>query len=313
MRKKYYKNKVAVITGAASGIGRIFALSLARMGTNLVISDINMERLEDLKGEIEAQNVNVIIMKCDVTKQLDAKKLAKTTIEQMGDIHFVFSNAGIAVGGFFDTLNITQWKRIIDINVYGMINIVSAFMPKLLEQGFGHIIVTGSIASNIGIGGLGPYNTSKFANAGFCESLYGEYHRKGIDVSLVCPFPLKTNMMEAAGIGISPEILEGIDPAILSSTIEDAKQRYWDEFTKKQSIFRGYAGGFPVERAVKRFLKKISKKKLYIFERRYGRMLQFLKGLWPGAYKTFINAMGKRHVDLLENTVNSALEQAKNN
>ena len=119
-------------------------------------------------------------------------------------------------------------------------------------------------------------------------------------------------MMEAAGIGIPPEILEGIDPGILSSTIEDAKQRYWDEFTKKQSIFKGYAGGFSVERAVKRFLKKISKKKLYIFERRYGRMLQFLKGFWPGAYKKFIGAMGKRHVNLLENTVNSALEQAKN-
>lgn len=311
MQKKYFKNKVAVITGAASGIGRIFALSLAKMGTNLVISDINTERLEDLKSEIELLNVKVIAIKCDVTKQLDARNLAKTAIEEMKDIHFIFSNAGIAVGGFSETLNVTQWKHIIDINVYGMINIVSAFISKLLEQGFGHVIVTGSIASNIGIGGLGPYNTSKFANAGFCESLYGEYHQKGLEVSLVCPFPLKTNMMEAAGIGISPEILEGIDPSILTSTIDDAKIKYWDEFTKKQSIFRGYAGGFPVERAVKRFLKKISKKKLYIFERRYGRMLQFLKGFWPGAYKKFIGAMGKRHVNLLNNTVNSALEQAK--
>ncbi len=310
MRKKYFRKKVAVITGAASGIGKEFAIALAKMGTNLVITDINMERLEATKKELETFGVKVMAEKCDVSKALEVKKLAKDVIEQVGDIHFLFSNAGIAVGGLFETLNIAQWDRIININIYGMINMVKEFIPKMSAQGFGHVIVTGSIASTLGIGGLGPYNTTKFANAGFCESLFSEYHQKGIDVSIICPFPLKTNLMETAGIGIPPELLEGVDPQIMKKAVDAGKTLYWTEFTKKQSILKGFAGGLSVERSVKIYMRKIRKKKLYIFERRYGRFLQVLKGLWPGLYKWFISSMGKRHVKLLNNTVNAALEMA---
>jgi len=154
MRKKYFRNKVAVITGAASGIGKEFALNLAKMGSNLVISDINMEPLEEVKKEIETISQKVIAVKCDVTKQSDINNMAKLAIEKMGEIHFLFSNAGIAVGGLCQTLTITQWKRIISINVFGMIHVVRCFLPKFLEQGFGHIIVTGSIASHLGVGGF---------------------------------------------------------------------------------------------------------------------------------------------------------------
>lgn len=311
MRNKYFKNKNAVITGAASGIGKELAIALANRGCNLVITDINIERLEETKKELEVFGVKVLAEKCDVTKQLEVKKLTKAAIDEMRDIHFLFSNAGIAVGGIFETLTMAQWDRIINVNIYGMINMVKEFVPKMIEQGFGHIIVTGSIASTIGIGGLGPYNTTKFANAGFCESLYGEYHQKGINVSIICPFPLKTNLMETAGIGIQPELLEGIKPDIMKKAIDAGKAHYWTEFTEKKSIFKGYAGGFSVERSIKRYLKKIKKKKLYIFERRYGRILQFLKGFWPGAYKKFIGAMGKRHLALLDSTIKLSLEMAK--
>ena len=311
MSKRFFRNKVAVITGAASGIGKVFALYLAKYKANLVISDINLERLEETKAELEKLGVKVVAVKCDVTKQFEVKKLVKIAIREMEDIDFVFSNAGIAVGGLFGTLSISVWERIVNVNIFGMINVVQGFIPKLVEQGFGHIIVTGSIASNIGIGGLAPYNTTKFANAGFCESLFGEYHHRGIDVSLICPFPLKTNLIETIGIGIPPQLLEGINAQTISVGIKAGKRHYWNEFTKKQSILKGYAGGFLVERAIEKYMKKIRKKKLYIFERRYGRLLQFLKGFWPGAYKKFISAMGKRHVNLLHNTFDLSLEIAK--
>ncbi len=311
MKKKYYKGKNAIITGAASGIGREFAIRLAQLGTNLVLSDINMNRLEEVKKETETLGVRTVIMEVDVTKKAQVKNMAKTAIKEMGDIHFVFSNAGIAIGGPFDTLSIIQWKRIIDINLYGMIHVVRAFMPKLVEQGFGHIVVTASVAGTIGIGGLSPYNTTKFANAGFCESLYGEFAPKGISVSIICPFPLKTNLIETVGIGIPPDLLEGLEASCIDTGISAGKVHYWTEFTRKQSILKGFAGGFTVERSVERYLKKIRKKKLYIFERRYGRALQFLQGFWPGLYRKFLRSFGKRHINCVQETYDIALETAK--
>ncbi|MHA1284922.1 MAG: SDR family NAD(P)-dependent oxidoreductase [Promethearchaeota archaeon] len=311
MRKKYFYGKNAVITGAASGIGREFARQLAKLGTNLLISDINVEKLEETRKELEKFNIKVFSLKCDVTKQTDVKNLAKLAIEKMKNIHFLFSNAGIAIGGFFEILTKGLWDRIIKINLYGNIYVVRAFILKMLEQGFGHIIITGSIASTLGVGGLSPYNITKFANAGFCEALYGEYHKRGINVSLICPFPLKTNLIESAGLILSPELISDLDPDILRKGIDIGKKHYWEIFTKKQSILKGFAGGFTVERAVKRFLKKIKKKKLYIYDRRYGRIFLFIKGFWPGLYKRLLSFVGKHHTKLIQNSIDLALDYTK--
>ncbi|MFX1274453.1 MAG: SDR family NAD(P)-dependent oxidoreductase [Promethearchaeota archaeon] len=300
MRKKYFRGKCAVITGAASGIGKQFAISLAKIGTNLVISDINMERLEEVKKITETNGVKVLAISCDVTKRLQLENLAKTAINEFNDIHFIFSNAGIAVGGSFENIDFSQWKRIININLWGMIYTIKAFIAKLVEQGFGHVIVTSSIAGTIGIGGLIPYNTTKFANAGFCEALYGEYHNKGINVSIVSPFPLKTNLIETVGIGIPQDIIESLDANVAQMAIEAGKKVYWEKFTKKKIVSEGFGGGFTVERAIKLYLKKIKKKKLYIFERRYGKLTQFTKGISTHLYKKILRFFGKRHVELLD-------------
>ncbi|TFG22306.1 MAG: SDR family oxidoreductase [Promethearchaeota archaeon] len=309
--KKFFNGKSAVITGAASGIGREFALNLAKYGCNLVISDINMEKLELLRKELEQFSIKVISVNCDVTKNSQVRNLAKISIKELEDIHFLFSNAGIATGGPFEDIAQAQWERTINVNLFGMYYVVKAFIPKLIEQSHGHIIVTASIAGSLGVGGLNPYNTSKFANAGFCESLYGEYSHKGIDVSVICPFPIRTNLIESVGFGISPEKLEGINVDVMQEALKIGKRHYWEEFTKKQGIYNGFAGGFPVERAVKRFIKKIKKKKLYIFERRYGRLMQFLQGLCPGLYRKLLKSFGKRHLELINEATEIALEYAK--
>lgn len=309
--RKFYRGKNAVITGGASGIGKEIALNLAKMGCNIVISDIKLDRLEQTKKEIGAFGVKVYAQKCDVTNTIEIKKFAKNTIKEMGNIHFLFSNAGIAVGGPFEHLMISQWDRILNINMYGMIHVVRAFIPKLIEQGFGHVIVTASIAGTIGIGGLAPYSTSKFANAGFCEALYGEFSHRGIDVSILSPFPLLTNLIETAGFGIPAHLLSDLDPKRMQEEIKIGMQDYWAEFTKKQSILKGFAGGFTVQRATKRYLKKIRKKKLYIYERRYGRMLQFLQGAWPAMYKRFLRSKGKTHVKLMNTIVDQVVQKSK--
>lgn len=296
LNNRYFKGKNAIITGAASGIGRAFAIELAKMGTNLLVSDINMDRLEQVKEETEAFGVKVYSMNCNVIRQKEVNLMAERAISEMGEIHFVFSNAGIAMGGPFEYLTISQWKTIVNINLWGTIYVIKAFIPKLLEQGAGHIISTSSICGSMGIGGLTPYSTVKFANAGFCEALYGEYKSNGINISIICPFPIKTNLIETVGIGIPPELLDELDPATAAIAIQKGKDLYWEKFTAKGS---GFFGGFELDRAIKRYIKKISKKKLYIFERRYGRFLQFVQGMWPALYKKILKKLGKHHMDLI--------------
>jgi short-subunit dehydrogenase len=308
MGKNYFLGKNAVITGSASGIGREFALQLAELGTNLVLSDINMERLEQIKEKTEEYGVKVIALKCDVTDQSNAQNLAATAISEMKIIHFLFSNAGIAAGGRYEWYSYDEWDRIIKINIWGMIYIVNAFLPYILEQKFGHIIITSSIAGSIGVGGLIPYSTTKFANAGFCEALYAEFHHRGIEVSIVCPFPLKTNLIETVAISMPPNFFEGVASNDAKKAIEVGKRYFWEEFTKKQSIMKGYGGGLEIKHAVKDYLNQISRKKLYIFDRRYGRLLQFFKGFHRGIYQYFLTKMGDKSTELVERAFRASIQ-----
>ncbi|HMF31975.1 MAG TPA: SDR family oxidoreductase [Candidatus Lokiarchaeia archaeon] len=313
MNVKYYRGKNAVITGAASGIGRSFALQLASLGANLVISDINSERLTQVEQEIVERGGKVVSVVCDVTDTSQLANLAKISIEAYNDIHFLFSNVGMATGGFLPLLTPKLWDNIIRLNIWGMIYTINAFLPKMVEQGFGHIIQTSSIAGSLGVGGLSPYTTTKFAEAGFCEALYGEYFSKGIDVSIVCPFPLKTNLIENVGIGFPPGFLEDFSPEVTQEAITAGKSLYWEEFTKKSGVLlNGFGGGWDVDCAVKKYLEKIQKKDLYIFENRLGRLFQFLRGFSPSLYKKILRILGQRHTRLLAKTYQLATDKAKN-
>ncbi|TFG07465.1 MAG: SDR family oxidoreductase [Promethearchaeota archaeon] len=308
MRKKYFKNKNAVVTGAASGVGKEISLKLAKMGTNLVISDINMERLEQVKNKAANFGVKVISAKCDVTDQNQVKDLVKIAMNQMDEIHFLFSNAGIYMGGPFEHFSMDQWNRIMEVNVWGMIFVVKGFINKFLEQGFGHVIITSSIAGSLGAGAVTAYSTTKFANSGFGEAIYGEYYERGLNVSIVCPFPLRTNLIENFQFSFPPEIFDGLEEDAIERGLKAAKSYYWKEFTKKGS---GFFGGFEVERAVKRIMKKIRKKKLYIFDRRYGRFFQYLRGFSPWIYKKILNLAGKRHNELVEQSIEEFKKAAR--
>ena len=303
MKNSYFSRKNAVITGAASGIGREIALQLARLGTNLVISDINDQRLDQVKEEIEKSGVEVYSYHCDVTKKNEVKTLFEYARSDFKDLHFLFSNAGIAVGGQFELFLKEHWKSIININLWGCINMVSIFLPKMLEQGFGHVIVTSSIAGIIGVGGLVPYSTTKFANYGFCEALYGEFHEKGIDVSVICPFPLKTNLMETAHFSLDPERIKNIPQEKLMDIVYMGKDHFWNEFTKD---------GISVEEAVKNYLKKIAKKKFYICEKKLPRLIYTIKGIWPNLSKKLVLKVGIENCKLIDDSYQICYEAINN-
>jgi len=293
MDNKYFYEKNAVITGAASGIGKELAMQLGQLGTNLVISDINMDRLEQLEEELVKMGVEVHAYHCNVVKRSEVNSLFEHVKSDFGNLNFLFSNAGLAVGGQFELFSRDQWKSIIDVNISGCINMVSTFLPKMLEQGFGHVIVTSSIAGIIGVGGLIPYSTTKFANYGFCEALYGEFHSRGIDVSVICPFPLKTNLIENAQFSLDPDTMKGVPQEKLQDIVNMGKEHFWEEFTKDS---------LDISEAVEIYLKKIAKKKFYVCERRIPRLIYLIKGLWPNLAKKMVQNFGTENCELLNDS-----------
>ena len=196
------EGKVAVVTGGASGIGRSTALELARRGADIVVADLNDVRIEEMKQEIEGLGRRYLGVHCDVAQDADVEKLRDEALSAMGEVHIVMSNAGVAMLGPPETLTMEEWDWILQINLYGVIRNVRAFLPHLLERGSGYVVNTASVA------GLYAYNwdhptyiTAKFGVVGFTESLALYLKPQGIGVSVLCPSLVSTNMAETTRFG----------------------------------------------------------------------------------------------------------------
>ncbi len=194
--------KVAVITGGASGIGRATALELARRGADIVAADVNDVRLEEVKEEVEALGRRYLGVHCDVTQDADIEALRDEAIATMGHVDIVMSNAGVAMIGPPEGLSMEEWDWILQINLYGVIRTVRAFLPHLLERGTGHLVNTASVAGLFAYAWDHPtYITAKFAVTGFTEALALYVKPLGLGVTLVTPGLVESNMGETARLG----------------------------------------------------------------------------------------------------------------
>ena len=190
---------VAVVTGAASGIGRATALELARRGAHVVAADIHEDRLEELRVEIEGMGQRVLTIRCDVTFDDQVEHLRHEALEEMGRVDIVMNNAGVVAMGPPETMTMEEWDWILQVNLYGVIRGVRAFLPHMLERGSGHIVNTASLAGLFAYAwDTIPYITGKFAVAGFTEALALYARPLGVGVSLVCPGLVDTNLGETA-------------------------------------------------------------------------------------------------------------------
>jgi NAD(P)-dependent dehydrogenase (short-subunit alcohol dehydrogenase family) len=206
-----FKDKVAVITGSASGIGRSMALALARLGTDIVIADINDKRMAEVNEEIKSLGRRVLAVHCDVSKDKDMDNLAAETLSTMGKVDILMNNAGVMLRGFPDKLTMADWDWILGINLLGVIRGLRVFLPHMIERGDGYIINTSSIGGLIsGVPYSVAYTTSKFAVTALTECLYNYLQPRGIGVSLLCPGGVATNIIESFRfVGDPPEILGG--------------------------------------------------------------------------------------------------------
>jgi len=290
------KDKNCVITGAASGIGRCLALGLAKEGMNLFMADIQTENLEKVKQEIEKEGVRVFTARCDVAKYGDFENLAGEVYARLGEVDLLINNAGIAGGGFVESIELEEWKRVFDVNLWGIIHSLKAFLPRMLQRGSGHIVNVGSGAGVVGIPHHIPYIASKFAVVGISEALYSELNSRGIKVSVICPTKVKTSIMDRTNIAVLPGVVSGSQ----------------EEFDRKAGEFRKafekryFKHALAPEEVAGKYIRGIKKEKLYIFDSRTVPLAMLVKAVSQRSYKGVLRKEGEKNLRLIREALAEA-------
>jgi NAD(P)-dependent dehydrogenase (short-subunit alcohol dehydrogenase family) len=191
------KERVAVITGGASGIGRACALAMARRGADIVIADVNERRTAETLAEIQALGRHARGFDCDVSRDGQVERLAERVLGEVGQVDLLMNNAGVVLGGPFEEIPLSDWQWILDINLLGPVRCLRAFLPHMLQRGSGYVVNTASFAGLVAHNPLTiPYDTTKHGVVGLSAGLALYLKPRGIGVSVLCPGYVATNLPE---------------------------------------------------------------------------------------------------------------------
>lgn len=196
---KNFKDQVAVITGAANGIGFGIAERCAQEAMKIVLSDIETETLAEAEQKLRAAGADVISVQADVSNAQDVEKLAQKTIDAFGKVNFIFNNAGVSGGkGKSWERTLSDWEWTLGVNLWGVIHGIRTFVPIMLEQDTEcHVINTASTAALISMPGDAIYSASKHAVISMSETLHLELEQidSKVKVAVICPFFVNTNIL----------------------------------------------------------------------------------------------------------------------
>lgn len=255
-----FRNKVCIVTGAASGLGREIGKQLAASGASVLLADRDAEGLTRALAQIVEGGGTARAVTVDVTDAAAMQNLIEAAAVELGRIDYLFNNAGVAAPGEIRDLKIEDWRRVVEVNLLGVIHGIHHAYPVMIRQGFGHIVNT---ASGFGLapGPLNsPYVASKFAVVGLSHALAAEARAFGVDVSIVCPGYIDTAMIDR----MSPANADG---AAVKAQIPVKL--------------------VPVARAAQIILAGVAKKRRVIAFPGYVRLLAFLHRFVPPAFSYF--------------------------
>lgn len=220
---KDFKNKVAAITGAASGMGRTLAVQLAQRGCHLALSDVNEAGLAETAQLVRQHGVKVTTVKLNVADREAMNAWADQVVRDHGKVNLIFNNAGVAHAGTVEGSDYAEYEWIMNINFWGVMHGTKAFLPYLKATGDGHIINISSIFGLFAQPGMSAYNATKFAVRGFTEALRQELDMDACGVSASCVHPggIKTNIAKTARMNDSLSKVTGQDADTARSQFHD--------------------------------------------------------------------------------------------
>lgn len=198
---KTLRDRVAVITGAASGFGREFALACAREGMRLVLSDVDESGLHATDDLLKSSGAQTLLVKCNVAEAAEVEALAEQTYARFGAAHLLFNNAGVAASGPLWTATAEDWQWVLGVNLMGVVHGIRSFVPRMLAQKDAcHIVNTASAAGLISVPGASVYGVSKHGVVTLSESLHHELRlvQAAIGVSVLCPAFVNTGIADSA-------------------------------------------------------------------------------------------------------------------
>jgi len=250
------KDRVAVITGGASGIGLAIAKRFAREGMKLVLADVEEDALRKVEQEFRKAGVPVLAIRTDVSRSHDVERLAEKTLATFGAVHLVCNNAGVAPGGVVWESTVADWEWVLGVNVWGVIHGVRVFVPIMLRQDTPcHIVNTASVAGLLSVPGMGIYCVSKHAVVTLSECLHHDLTERGskIGVSLLCPAFVPTGIVDS----------ERNRPALLRNPSRARTPE--DQAREEQMRHAVQSGRVSAEMVADMVLDAIRKERFYIF------------------------------------------------
>ncbi len=234
------QNRVAVVTGAGSGIGRALAYDLARRGARLALSDVDATGLAETVKQVRVIGARVHDTRLDVTERPAVLRYADEVAAEYGVVHIVINNAGIAFTGDVEAMSFEQIERVMNVDFWGVVNGTKAFLPHLIASGEGHIVNISSLFGLLSVPGQSAYNAAKFAVRGFTEALRQEMLANGHPVNVTCVHPggIKTAITRNAGA------VDGVDAAAIAEFF-DAKLAKTTPEAAAKSILRAVTRNKP--------------------------------------------------------------------